>query len=95
MNPDTKIYKIPVGTKQKRGMIIPVFLPFAGCPFQCIYCVQDKQSGAGNISIATALQKLENDIELFVNKISTQTQKPNKMEIAFYGGTFTALERQD
>jgi len=95
MNLDNNIYRIPVGTKQDRGIIIPVFLPFAGCPFQCIYCVQDKQSGAGQISIADALKKLESDIEKYFKKTQRASECFEKIEIAFYGGTFTALNDGD
>lgn len=95
MKMNNYIYKIPVGTKLDRGVIIPVFLPFAGCPFQCIYCLQDKQTGAGQVSVADALQRLGRDVNTFVEKNSILPRSIEKIEIAFYGGTFTALQESE
>ncbi len=68
--------------------IYPVFLPHAGCPFQCIYCNQHAVAGASHSpdpvsQAATALGRY--------GELIGRTGRAG--EIAFYGGTFTALPR--
>ncbi len=87
------ILKFPVGTRFSRGKIIPVFIPFAGCPFKCLYCAQDVQSGAKNQSITKSLALLRTEIEYFCDNRNDESIK--SLEIAFYGGTFTALPSVD
>jgi len=75
----------------QKTRIYPIFLPHAGCPFQCVYCNQslvtsfsrfDAVNGAGLIShFRHVLTQLVEDVR--------RTSLPG--EIAFYGGTFTAL----
>lgn len=67
----------------KTGKIYPVFIPFAGCFQRCVFCAQEKQTGRGE-SFGSALESLVvADIE------SVNADSP--VELAFYGGTFTAL----
>lgn len=68
-------------------MIYPVFLPHAGCPFQCVYCNQRVTvSGGGRQgSIAGFAASRMDDYANQVRRSGTPG------EIAFYGGTFTAL----
>lgn len=63
----------------------PVFLPFAGCPYRCLYCAQDKQTGRDGADLSAILRELEGDLE------EALSQGRGPYEIAFYGGTFTAL----
>jgi histone acetyltransferase (RNA polymerase elongator complex component) len=65
--------------------IWPVFLPFAGCPYRCVFCAQDKQTGRDHADLAAALNGLEADLEIAFERGS------GPYELAFYGGTFTAL----
>lgn len=77
--------------KGRTGRIFPVFLPFLGCPGQCVYCAQDRQTGqsaCGDISAllartAPALKALP------------PCAPGEERELAFYGGTFTALPAED
>lgn len=76
--------KLPRPVRNTRSKaILPLFLPFAGCPEQCVFCAQDKQSGGGEAvaNIVAMQQNLE---------LRAQLGEQN-LEIAFYGGTFTAL----
>ncbi len=84
------IIKINLGTNFSRGKIIPVFIPYAGCPYSCNYCLQDKQTGTNGQDINSALFQLESDINDFI-----QSNPKQNLEIAFYGGTFTALPKDD
>lgn len=65
--------------------IWPVFLPFAGCPYRCVFCAQDKQTGRDQAELETILHTLETDLE------QALANGRGSYELAFYGGTFTAL----
>lgn len=67
------------------GRIWPVFIPFAGCPYRCVFCAQDKQTGRGEQDLEQVLKTLEADLD------SVLAEGHGPYEIAFYGGTFTAL----
>lgn len=65
--------------------IWPVFIPFAGCPGRCLFCAQDKQTGRDHVRLKRVLDELESDL--------AQVQETGRgpYELAFFGGTFTAL----
>ena len=65
-------------------MIIPFFIPHAGCPHQCVFCNQKSITG----------ENTPPDISLLPEKISAYLRTNNKqgsVQLAFYGGSFTAL----
>lgn len=68
--------------------IIPIFIPFSGCPIKCVYCDQNRITGAS--SFKTGEDVREEILEGLHRKGS------DSAEAAFYGGTFTmlSLERQ-
>ena len=73
----------------ERPYIIPIFISHLGCPFQCLYCQQERIT-AQERWLPTP-QAIRDRIEAFL-----ATRRPGKYshsEIAFYGGTFTGLER--
>ncbi|HKY63672.1 MAG TPA: radical SAM protein [bacterium] len=73
----------------ERPYIIPIFISHLGCPFQCLYCQQERIT-AQERWLPTP-RAVQDRIEAFL-----ATRKPGKYshsEIAFYGGTFTGLER--
>lgn len=68
--------------KLDKSLIYPLFIPNEACPGGCIYCDQSKISRAGSF----AMEQAEDEVRAFIQR------NPNrKKEIAFYGGTFTAL----
>ncbi|WP_432738715.1 elongator complex protein 3 [Maridesulfovibrio sp. FT414] len=69
-----------------RSRIWPVFMPFMGCPVRCVYCSQERQTGTGAKPLGDIYQSLSRDIPEFFN-----SGRRNPMELAFFGGTFTAL----
>lgn len=81
-----------VGERQKRAnRIIPVFLPFSGCPMQCVFCAQDRQTGSPAPSpVPTILAKAE----ALLAALQSCSQSDSR-ELAFYGGTFTALPTEE
>lgn len=79
-----------VDCKLNRGKIFPLFIPFAGCPFRCIFCAQERQTGTGRQSAAEALRAAYADFPVFLENCRTDTA-----DLAFYGGTFTAVAEND
>lgn len=66
--------------------IIPLFIPHLGCPNQCSFCQQEKISGQkGPLS----LEKLEEEVDKYKEYFKN---RKGAIEIAFYGGSFTALD---
>lgn len=66
--------------------VFPVFLPFAGCPQRCVYCAQDVQTDRQPASTETLLAAAAKDLWAAPDTVE---------ELAFYGGTFTALPEAD
>lgn len=70
---------------RRRARILPVFLPFQGCPGRCVYCAQPTATGTAPASLAEHLRALEARLEHAAH------QGTAPLELGFYGGTFTAL----
>lgn len=63
--------------------IIPIFIPHAGCPHQCVFCNQKTISGQKSAALVEAKAQIERWLQWI---------KPSKAnEAAFYGGSFTGL----
>lgn len=65
--------------------IIPIFVPHLGCPHDCIFCNQRKI--ASSISDITA-----KEVKDTIEKHLTYFKKDSFIEVAFYGGSFTAID---
>lgn len=66
---------------------VALFVPHKGCPHMCSFCNQKTISG-------TSGELTENDIDEAVRiAISKEYDKTNS-EIAFFGGSFTAIDRE-
>ncbi|MDR2893191.1 MAG: radical SAM protein [Deltaproteobacteria bacterium] len=82
----------PEPPRPANRQIHPVFIPFAGCPERCVFCAQNLQSGQettpAEYLIESAFKQLEN-LPPLKFRGGFQTNPPP--ELAFYGGTFTAL----
>lgn len=72
---------------QKKHMVIPIFVPHKGCPFDCIYCNQKIISGFAE---EMTVEKMTEIIESYL----TTAAQGKSVEIGFYGGSFTGIERQ-
>lgn len=66
-------------------LIIPIFVPHAGCPNDCCFCNQKIISG--NTSVPDRNSVIETIS--FYEKIA---YRYDEVQIAFYGGSFTAIE---
>jgi histone acetyltransferase (RNA polymerase elongator complex component) len=75
---------------KNRHFTIPIFIPMEACPFQCIFCDQDRISGR------TAVPSAEDVLSILHQYLSTIHEKNSEIEVGFFGGTFTGLspERQ-
>ena len=65
-------------------MIIPFFIPHSGRPHQCVFCNQKRITGEHNPPVPESIPAKIADYLKTDNK-----KKP--VQVAFYGGTFTAL----
>lgn len=66
-----------------RARIIPLFVPHAGCPNQCVFCDQRHIAGVdAPVTPAQAVQAIEDALP----------HCGSGAELAFYGGSFTAID---
>ncbi len=64
---------------------IPIFIPHMGCPHRCVFCDQCAISGQNKFNIGDVRAQIE---------ASLATLAPDATaEIAYFGGSFTAIER--
>jgi histone acetyltransferase (RNA polymerase elongator complex component) len=77
---------LPVA-KEARHLIVPLFIPHQGCPFQCIYCRQDKITDQPAMPAPASYIKSTLDTSIESPGYSSSRTR----EVAFYGGTFTNL----
>jgi histone acetyltransferase (RNA polymerase elongator complex component) len=63
--------------------ILPVFVPQAGCPHQCVFCNQRTISGEQQ----TGLAEVKKQIQTWLPRLHAHAVN----EAAFYGGSFTGL----
>lgn len=68
--------------------IYPVFIPFSGCPSRCIYCDQSINTLRSPVNQDKVFEEVKHQIVSFKEFV---LEKKIPGEIAFYGGTFTAL----
>ena len=70
----------------QKPLIIPVFIPHLGCKRLCAFCNQRDVTGVTE----PTLEDVENAVQSYLS-----WSKPRgRTEISFYGGTFTALDRE-
>lgn len=66
---------------------IPIFVPHAGCPHDCVFCNQKNITGHLHAqNIASARQTIEEHLESI-----SRYQNDCHVEIAFFGGSFTGI----
>ena len=69
-----------------KNFIIPVFIPHAGCPNQCVFCNQNTITGEKKG--IPSQEELNRIITEFLNY---KGKKRGKIQIGFYGGNFLGL----
>ncbi|MDE5833774.1 MAG: radical SAM protein, partial [Desulfovibrio sp.] len=69
--------------KKRSAKIFPIFLPNWGCPGRCVFCSQEAQTGKRATS---------GDLDgILINCREAISRRGEMVELAFYGGTFTAI----
>lgn len=71
----------------KKEYIIPIFVPHLGCPKCCTFCNQRTISGEKKQVTA---EDVTNTIEYYLKNFKNEKKY---IEVAFFGGSFTAIER--
>lgn len=66
---------------------VAFFVPHAGCPHRCSFCDQNAISGAAQ---PPSPQQVRDTLE----KALQQMGCPEQAEVAFFGGSFTAIGRE-
>lgn len=69
----------------KKRYIIPIFVPHRGCPHDCIFCNQKKITGQlEEVTTGDVNTKIK-------DYLNTIPDSGSQIEVAFYGGSFTAI----
>ncbi len=69
----------------KKQYIIPIFVPHLGCPNDCVFCNQKSISGQTR-------QVTKEDVKNIIEEHLKYIKKDSKVEVAFFGGSFTGIE---
>ena len=72
----------------KKEYIIPIFVPHLGCPHQCTFCNQKEISGQTKQVTANDVKET---IEYYLKNFKDNSKY---VEVAFYGGSFTAIDEK-
>ena len=65
---------------------IPVFIPHLGCPNQCVFCNQRTISGVVEFD--------RSRVREIIDEALTTIDNTSEVEIAFFGGSFTGIDRE-
>ena len=71
---------------KERPLIIPVFIPHLGCPNQCAFCNQKAVTGVSEPD--------PESIDRVVKDYLGWSKPREKVEVSFFGGSFTAIDRE-
>ncbi len=71
-----------------RESIIPVFVPHLGCPNDCVFCNQRRISGS---TVPASAEDVDNAIK----NAAALPRTGAKRQLAFYGGSFTAIPKAE
>lgn len=71
-----------------RPFIIPIFLPHAGCPHQCVFCNQTAITGVKHDIVSSET------VDLLIDEF-LEYKRPHRRpaQVAFYGGNFLGLKK--
>ncbi|MBN2383150.1 radical SAM protein [bacterium] len=72
-----------MGFDRQKISILPIFLPYQGCPSRCSYCNQEI---TGQMTMSASDGSIEQMIELLWQSLPPE-KKAQKVEIALYGGS--------
>ncbi|WP_446008796.1 elongator complex protein 3 [Candidatus Electrothrix sp.] len=67
-------------------LVIPIFIPHEGCPHCCVFCNQRRISGVTEKQVSGA--DVQDTVQTWLER---KGPKKRKVQVAFYGGSFTGL----
>lgn len=70
----------------KKQYIIPIFVPHLGCPYNCSFCNQKSISGQTKQVTAEDVRRIINEF------LRSFKESDSYKEVAFFGGSFTAID---
>lgn len=73
-----------------RHINIPIFIPHLGCPHTCVFCNQRKISGVGCVDIGAVREQIDTTLDGIRGR-----EGEYECEIAFFGGSFTGIPRDE
>ncbi len=76
--------------QKHRPFVIPIFLPHAGCPHQCVFCNQVSITGVKQNTVGP--DQFRRQIRQFL-EYKKEGRKP--VQIAFFGGNFLGLKQEE
>ena len=85
--PNNPPYAVTFSIAEERWQktrILPIFLPFQGCPQRCLYCAQNRQTGRAGVNLDTMYTDLQ-------KRLRQTAAAGEHLELGFFGGTFTGL----
>lgn len=79
--------------KDKKYLIVPIFVSHEGCPYRCSFCNQSNITGSNEKADRT---KIKETLRTHLEDLDHNCL-PDVRELAFFGGSFTGipLERQE
>ena len=72
----------------KQQITIPIFLPNLGCPHRCVFCDQKKSTSTKQVP---GPELIDTMIENYLPHIKKSVRR---IELAFFGGSFTGIKRE-
>jgi histone acetyltransferase (RNA polymerase elongator complex component) len=75
---------------ETKRFIIPLFISHLGCPHHCVYCDQGQIARPVVAGPPTA-PEIASEIERYLLQGRLKNRTGRQVQVAFYGGTFTAL----
>ena len=81
---------IQQAASRSRPFIIPIFIPHAGCPHQCVFCNQRALTGAKTKNPSPAAIRMQ-----IVDFLRYKRKHRSFTEVAYFGGNFLGLNTDD
>lgn len=72
---------------KRRHINVPVFVPHLGCPNDCVFCNQKKITGCDRYDFEQTREQIR-------SQLTTADPVNDDIQIAFFGGSFTGIERK-
>ena len=84
------IFQGDLMSESLKSLVIPVFIPHRGCPHQCLFCNQNSITGQ-----TAARGDIGGEIQRTITTWLSRSRRRPEAQVAFYGGSFTCLDREE